>query len=338
MVKFMMNLFQKIMIEQFRLSNKNGFSVIIITYGGIIKEINIPDRNGKIENIVLNYKKNEEYLDDKFFIGALIGRYANRIENGAFSLKNEKFQLDKNEGDNHLHGGNEGFNKKFWKVVDYDSVNEKFIKLSYCSKHLECGYPGNLKCDVKYSINDKDEFTIEFMAISDKDTIFNPTSHSYFNLNPSKTSILNHKLKINAIKYIPTNKKSLPKNDVKSVIDTAFNFNKSKKIKVDINNNDDQILTSKGYDHCFILDNNKTNIAAELSENITGRKLIIKTDQPGVQLYTGNHLKGKFKKNQGLCLETQNFPNSPNIKSFPSSVLKANRNYYSKTSYHFSLK
>ena len=334
----MMNLFQKIMIEQFRLSNKNGFSVIIITYGGIIKEINIPDRNGKIENIVLNYKKNEEYLEDKFFIGALIGRYANRIENGAFSLKNEKFQLDKNEGDNHLHGGNEGFNKKFWKVVDYDSVNEKFIKLSYCSKHLECGYPGNLKCDVKYSINDKDEFTIEFMAISDKDTIFNPTSHSYFNLNPSKTSILDHKLKINAIKYIPTNKKSLPKNDVKSVIDTAFNFNKSKKIKVDINNNDDQILTSKGYDHCFILDNNKTNIAAELSENITGRKLIIKTDQPGVQLYTGNHLKGKFKKNQGLCLETQNFPNSPNIKSFPSSVLKANRNYYSKTSYHFSLK
>ena len=338
MVKFMMNLFQKIMIEQFRLSNKNGFSVIIISYGGIIKEINIPDRNGKIENIVLNYKKNEEYLEDKFFIGALIGRYANRIENGAFSLKNEKFQLDKNEGDNHLHGGNEGFNKKFWKVVDYDSVNEKFIKLSYCSKHLECGYPGNLKCDVKYSINDKDEFTIEFMAISDKDTIFNPTSHSYFNLNPSKTSILDHKLKINAIKYIPTNKKSLPKNDVKSVIDTAFNFNKSKKIKVDINNNDDQILTSKGYDHCFILDNNKTNIAAELSENITGRKLIIKTDQPGVQLYTGNHLKGKFKKNQGLCLETQNFPNSPNIKSFPSSVLKANRNYYSKTSYHFSLK
>ena len=326
------------MIEQYQLSNKNGFSVIIIPYGGIIKEINVPDRNGKIENIVLNYKKSEEYLDDNFFIGALIGRYANRIENGAFSLGNENFQLDKNEGNNHLHGGKKGFNKNFWKVVDYDSVNEKFIKLSYYSEHLECGYPGNLNCDVKYSITDKNEFTIEFMAKSDKDTIFNPTSHSYFNLNPSKMSILDHELKINAKKYITINKKSLPKNDLKLVVDTAFDFNKSKKIKVDINKNDDQILNSEGYDHCFILDKNKTNIAAELSENITGRKLIIKTDQPGIQLYTGNHLGGKFKKNQGLCLETQNFPNAPNVKSFPSSILKANRNYYSKTSYHFTLK
>ena len=326
------------MIEQYQLSNKNGFSVIILPYGGIIKEINVPDRNGKIENIVLNYKKSEEYLDDNFFIGALIGRYANRIENGAFSLGNENFQLDKNEGNNHLHGGKKGFNKNFWKVVDYDSVNEKFIKLSYYSEHLECGYPGNLNCDVKYSITDKNEFTIEFMAISDKDTIFNPTSHSYFNLNPSKMSILDHELKINAKKYIPVNKKSLPKNDLKGVVDTAFDFNKSKKIKVDINKNDDQILNSEGYDHCFILDKNKMNIVAELSENITGRKLIIKTDQPGLQLYTGNHLEGKFKKNQGLCLETQNFPNAPNIKSFPSSELKANRNYYSKTIYHFKLK
>ena len=326
------------MNEQYRLSNNYGFSVIIIPYGGIIKEINVPDRNGKIENIVLNYRKSEEYLEDNFFIGALIGRYANRIESGNFSLKNENFQLDKNEGDNHLHGGKKGFNKNFWKVVDYDSVNEKFIKLSYFSKHLECGYPGNLNCDVKYTITDKNDFTIEFMAISDKDTIFNPTSHSYFNLNPSKMSILNHELKINAKKYIPINKKNIPKNDLKWVVDTAFDFNKSKKIKVDINKNDNQILNSKGYDHCFILDKNKTNIAAELSENITGRKLIIKTDQPGIQLYTGNHLEGKFKKNQGLCLETQNFPNAPNIKSFPSSVLKANRNYYSKTSYHFTLK
>ena len=326
------------MIEQYQLSNKNGFSAIIIPYGGIIKEINVPDRNGKIGNIVLNYKKSEEYLDDNFFVGALIGRYANRIENGAFSLGNENFQLDKNEGNNHLHGGKKGFNKNFWKVVDYDSVNEKFIKLSYYSEHLECGYPGNLNCDVKYSITDKNDFTIEFMAISDKDTIFNPTSHSYFNLNPSKMSILDHELKINAKKYIPVNKKSLPKNNLKGVVDTAFDFNKSKKIKVDINKNDDQILNSKGYDHCFILDKNKMNIAAELSENITGRKLIIKTDQPGIQLYTGNHMGGKFKKNQGLCLETQNFPNAPNIKSFPSSVLKANRNYYSKTSYHFTLK
>lgn len=326
------------MIEQYRLSNNNGFSVIIMTYGGIIKEINVPDKNGKIENIVLNYGKSEEYLEDNFFVGALIGRYANRIENGTFSLENENFQLDKNEGNNHLHGGKKGFNKNFWKVVDYDSVNEKFIKLSYYSKHLECGYPGNLNCDVKYSINDKDEFTIEFMAISDKDTIFNPTSHSYFNLNPSKISILDHELKINAKKYIPVNKNSMPKNVLKSVFDTAFDFNKSKNIRDDMNKNDDQLLTSKGYDHCFVLDKNKTNIAAELSENTTGRKLIIKTDQPGVQLYTGNHLEGNFRKNQGLCLETQNFPNSPNIKSFPSSVLKANRNYYSKTSFHFTLK
>ena len=323
------------MIEEYKLVNRNGISIVIISYGGIIKEINTPSSNGKFENIVLGYKDNNEYLYDKYYIGALIGRYANRIAKGSFKLNDRVIKIDKNENNNHLHGGVNGFHKKHWGLIEYDK-KQKFVILSMNSLDLESGYPGNLNCNVKYSLNDKNEFKIEFFAKSDKDTIFNPTSHSYFNLNPIKNSILEHKLKINSVNYIPINYEYLPSGSIESVINTPFDFTKFRKIDEEINNDYEQLKIVKGYDHCFVL-NKSSSKAAELSSEASGRKLTISTNQPGIQFYSGNHLSGFFNKNQGLCLETQHFPDSPNYDNFPATKLMANEQYYSETTYLFDV-
>ena len=322
------------MIKEYKLVNDNGISIVIISYGGIIKEINTPSSDGKFENIVLGYKDNNEYLNDKYYMGAIIGRYANRIAKGSFKLNDKIIKIDKNENNNHLHGGNNGFHKKNWELVDYDSQNQKFLELSLFSEDLDSGYPGNLNCNVKYSLNDSDEFKIEFFANSDKDTIFNPTSHSYFNLNPSNNSILNHTLKINSNNYIPINNEFLPVGEIEEITNSPFDFTNPREIGEQINYDNQQLKIAKGYDHCYVLEKEK-EIAAEISEKSSGRKLIISTNQPGLQLYTGNHLSEKFNQNQGLCLETQHYPDSPNNSSFPSTALKAKKKFYSKTTYFF---
>lgn len=322
-------------ISEYILKNSNGISVKILSYAGIIKEINIPDRNNKFENIVLSYKNNEQYLNDDFFIGALIGRYANRISDGRFKLNENIIQLDQNEKNNHLHGGNNGFHKNNWQLEEYDELDQKFVKLKFYSKDLDGGYPGNLKTTVKYTLTEKNKLSIEFYAKSDKDTIYNPTSHSYFNLCPSNNSILKHKIKINAEKYIALNSQCLPIGKLENLKNTPFDFRSEKKIGKEIESNNKQIKIGNGYDHCFVL--NRNNPHAEISDEVTGRKVIITTDQPGIQLYTGNHLKGTFMKNEGVCLETQHFPDSPNNINFPTTLLKAKKEYYTKTSYSFSL-
>ena len=322
-------------IKEYQLINKNGISVMILSYGGIIKEINTPNKNGDIENIVLGYKNNNEYLSDKYYVGALIGRYANRIAKSSFKLNDKIIKIDTNENNNHLHGGYNGFHKKHWELIEYDK-KQKFVILSISSSDLESGYPGNLNCNVKYTLNDKNELKIEFFAKSDKDTIFNPTSHSYFNLNPTDNSILKHKLKINSDNYVPVNNECLPNGSIESVINTPLDFTISKKIEEEINEDYEQLKTGKGYDHCFVLNKN-SSIAAELSSEASGRKLIISTNQPGIQFYSGNHLSRFFNKNQGLCLETQHFPDSPNNDNFPTTKLMANEEYYSETIYLFDV-
>ena len=307
---------------------------MILSYGGIISEINTPNKNGDVENIVLNHESNQEYLTDSFYLGTVIGRYANRIAKSTFKLDENIFHLDKNEGENHLHGGHNGFHKKHWELIEYDK-KQKFVILSINSLDFESGYPGNLNCNVKYSLNDHNEFKIEFFAKSDKDTIFNASSHSYFNLNPTKKSILEHKLKINSDNYIPINNECLPNGSIESVLNTPFDFTKLKKIDEEINNDYEQLKIAKGYDHCFVLNN--SSIAAELSSEASGRKLIISTNQPGIQFYSGNHLSGFFNKNHGLCLETQHFPDSPNNDNFPTTKLIANEEYYSETIYFFDV-
>ena len=308
---------------------------MILSFGGIIREINAPNKNGDVENIVLHHKSNLKYLTDPFYMGDVIGRYANRIAKSTFKLDENIFHLDKNEGENHLHGGHNGFHKKHWELIEYDK-KQKFVILSINSLNFESGYPGNLNCNVKYSLDDHNKFKIEFFAKSDKDTIFNPSSHSYFNLNPTKNSILEHKLKINSDNYIPINYECLPNGSIESVINTPFDFTRFKKIDEEINNNYEQLKIGKGYDHCFVLNKNSP-IAAELSSEASGRKLIISTNQPGIQFYSGNHLSGFFNKNQGLCLETQHFPDSPNNDNFPSTKLIANEEYYSETIYLFDV-
>ena len=324
------------MIKEYKLVNSNGISIVIISYGGIIKEINTSSSNGKFENIVLGYKDNNEYLNDKYYMGAIIGRYANRIAKGSFKLNDKIIKIDKNENNNHLHGGNNGFHKKNWKLVDYDSQNQKFLELSLFSEDLDSVYPGNLNCNVRYSLSDNNEFKIEFFANSDKDTIFNPTSHSYFNLNPSNNSILNHKLKINSSNYIPINYEFLPLGEIKNINNTPFDFTNSTEIREQLNSDNKQLNIAKGYDHCFVLEKD-TEVAAEVLNKISGRKLTISTTQPGIQLYTGNHLSEKFNQNQGLCLETQHYPDSPNNNKFPTAKLMAKEKYYSETTYLFGV-
>jgi len=308
--------------------NSNGISVKILNFGGIIYEINTPDRNNNLKNIVLNYKDINDYYDDSYYIGAAIGRYANRIKNGIFKLKNDTYFLEKNDGENHLHGGSNGFHKVNWNLVNKS-------KRSIHLKHLcnEKTYPGKIEIDLIYTLNNDNSFDIEFIAYSNKDTIFNPTSHSYFNLGSDKT-ILNHELQINSDKILEINKNGIPTENILEINDGPFDFKNFKSIGKDIRKNDIQLEFGSGYDHNFILNSNEKFAAILLDKN-SGRRLKIKTDQPGMQLYTGNSLGENFIKNGGVCLETQHYPNTPNCDKFPSVILLKNKKYYTKTSYHF---
>tara|TARA_B100001057_G_C22791536_1_gene927827 strand:+ start:467 stop:1432 length:966 start_codon:yes stop_codon:yes gene_type:complete len=308
--------------------NSNGISARILNFGGIIYEINTPDRKNNFRNIVLNYKDINDYYNDGYYIGAAIGRYANRIKNGVFKLNNETYVLEKNDCENHLHGGSNGFHKVNWNLKNKS-------KRSIHLRHLcnEKTYPGKIEIDLIYTINEDNSFDIEFVAYSDKDTIFNPTSHSYFNLGSDKT-ILNHELQINSDKILEIDKNGIPTENILEIKDGPFDFKNFKSIGKDIIKDDVQLNIGFGYDHNFIL-NGYEKFAATLLDKNSGRRLKIKTDQPGLQIYTGNYLGENFIKNGGVCMETQHYPNSPNCDIFPSVVLLKNKKYYTKTSYHF---
>ena len=308
--------------------NSNEISVKILNFGGIIYEINTPDRYNNLKNIVLKYEDINDYYNDSYYIGATIGRYANRIKNGVFKLKNDTYFLEKNDGENHLHGGSNGFHKVIWNLVNKS-------KSSIHLRHLcnEKTYPGKIEIDLIYTLNEDNSFDIEFVAYSDKDTIFNPTSHSYFNLGSEKT-ILNHELLINSNKILEIDKNGIPTENILEINDGPFDFKNFKSIGKDIRKNDIQLEFGSGYDHNFILNSNEKFAAILLDKN-SGRRLKIKTDQPGMQVYTGNSLGKNFIKNGGVCMETQHYPNSPNCDLFPSVILLKNKKYYTKTSYHF---
>ena len=308
--------------------NSSGISARILNFGGIIYEINTPDRNNNFKNIVLNYLDINDYYNDSYYIGAAIGRYANRIKNGIFKLNNETYYLEKNDGENHLHGGSNGFHKVNWNLVN---KSNRSIHL----RHLcnEKTYPGKIEIDLIYTLNEDNSLDIEFFAYSDKDTIFNPTSHSYFNLGSEKT-ILNHELQINSDKILEIDKNGIPTENILEINDGPFDFKNFKSIGKDIRENDIQLEFGSGYDHNFILNSNEKFAAILLDKN-SGRRLKIKTDQPGLQIYTGNYLGENFIKNGGVCMETQHYPNTPNCDMFPTVVLLKNKKFYTKTSYHF---
>ena len=317
----------------YTLTNSLGFEVSITNYGGAITSLKTPDRNGHFEDIVLGFETLDEYLVNPRYFGALIGRHANRIARGRFSLNGVEYQLPCNNGANHLHGGFSGFDKRDWTVREDGNT----LHLTYFSKDGEEGYPGNLTAFVDYTLLDN-ELRIDYRATTDRDTIVNLTNHSYFNLRGEGT-ILDHELTLNADHFIPVCSDLIPTGEIKAVAGTAWDFRCGKAIGSDLD-------AAGGYDHNFVLNDwdGTLRSAARLYEATTGRVLEILTTEPGIQFYSGNFLDGSFtgkngfvyEKYTGLCLEPQHFPDAPNHPSFPSTTLRAGEEYKHTSVYRFS--
>ncbi len=335
-------------IALYTLTNRNGLEVQISNYGGAVVSVKTPDRAGRMADIVLGYDQPQSYADDTVFFGVLVGRYANRIAKGKFSLKGVEYQLAQNNPPNHLHGGVRGFNKVIWHPREVSRADGAALELSYVSKDGEEGYPGNLSVKVTYILTNANELRIEYSATTDKETIVNLTNHSYFNLaGAGSGSILQHVLRINASRFTPIDKTSIPTGELKMVKGTPFDFTRPTVIGSRIDQADEQLRFGKGYDHNFVLNKKgkELSFAAEVYEPKSGRVLEMWTTEPGVQLYTGNFLDnvhGKadkfYNKRDAFCLEAQHFPDSPNKPSFPSPVLEPNQRYMQTTVYKFTVR
>jgi aldose 1-epimerase len=331
-------------VEIYTLSD-DAYEARIATYGGIVVSLKAPDRNGKTADVVFGFDDLDGYVANfngtsVAFFGAIIGRYANRIAHGSFTLDGKKYSLPLNNGENTLHGGPHGFNNVVWKAKPVANG----VELSYLSKDGEAGYPGNLSALVRYTLV-KGSLRIEYSATTDKDTVVNLTNHSYFNL-AGQGDILNHQLTLHASRFTPVDAGLIPTGELKSVESTPFDFRKATAVGARINADDEQLHRGHGYDHNWALDNNggKLAEAAELYDPASGRVLKVLTDQPGIQFYSGNFLDGSIKGKGGkpdelhaaLCLETQHFPDSPNHPDFPTTELKRGERYHTVTVYDFS--
>ena len=323
-------------VKAYRLENEKTASLTIIDFGATIQSLCVPDREGVLRDVVLGYDSAEEYEKSGGYFGATIGRVANRIGGGLFSLNGVEYQLPINDGDNHLHGGIRGFHKHMWNARFEDDK----IVCERLSADGEEGYPGNLNVRVTFSLTDDNKLDIIYDAIADADTLVNMTNHSYFNLDGSD-DILDHKMQVFADKYCETDENCLPTGRLLYVDGTAFDFRKCKKIGRDIDANDEQLKGAGGYDHNYCLSG---HLAAIVSSEKSGIRMVAYTDMPGMQVYTGNHIsKRQGKKGNaidfrsGFCLETQLYPNAMACYGFPSPVLKAGQSMHSETSYCFDL-
>jgi aldose 1-epimerase len=334
-------------IDLFTLQNEAGGVAQIINYGGIIVSTKVPDRNGELGEVMLGFDDLESYLtkNDAHF-GSIIGRYANRIAKGHFFIDKEGFDVAKNNGQNHLHGGLNGFDRQIWKAIVIEKYGQKSLQLTYLSPDGEEGYPGSLACTVTYSFFENNELVIDYEAVTDTKTIVNLTSHPYFNLkNGGKSDVLTHELKINASHITAIDSTCIPTGKLMPVEKTPFDFRNLKSIGKSIEEKQVQLEYGNGFDHNFVIDatNQKLPIVAEVVESETGRTLTILTTEPGIQLYTGNWLDSKGKngihhqKRSAFCLETQHFPDSPNQPSFPSTILEVGDTYKSRTVYRFGV-
>jgi aldose 1-epimerase len=333
----------------FTLKNQNGSEVKITNYGAIVVSLLVPDRNGKLGDVVLGYDSLDGYVKDKSFLGTIVGRYGNRIAKGRFTLDGKEYQLDINDGENSLHGGSQGFFKKLWDAEPIESKTDPALKLTYLSKDGEEGYPGDVTITVTYTLTKDNELRIDYVATTDKPTILNPTHHSYFNLSgdPTKT-ILDEDLMINADKFTPIDKGLIPTGILENVINTPMNFLKPTQIGLHINDNNEQLKFARGYDFNWVLNNynKKVRLAATVYDSSSGRFMEVLTDQPGLQFYSGNFLDGsvigkkgiKYNYRTALCLEAQDFPDAPNKPNFPSAILRPGETYRQTTIYKFSIK
>jgi aldose 1-epimerase len=334
-------------IEQYTLTNSNGIEMKVITYGGIITSLKLPDRNGNFADVVLGYDSLEDYLEQNPYFGAIIGRYGNRIAKGLFTLDSVQYELVQNNIGNHLHGGNIGYDKVVWQAEPITTENMVGLKLTYKSKDMEEGYPGNLDITVNYILDNDNTLTFEYFATTDKKTIVNLTNHAYYNLTGKPGDILGHELMINAKEYLPVDSTLIPLKP-ESVIETPFDFSKAKTIGKDIETDHVQLKNGGGYDHCWILNeaDDSLNFAASLYDPSSGRFMEIFTTEPGIQFYSGNFLDGTitgkrgavYNFRTGLCLETQHYPDSPNRPEFPTTRLNPGEEYRTKTVTKFSIK
>jgi aldose 1-epimerase len=332
-------------VELYTLTNAKGLEARIMTYGGIVVSLKVPDKVGKLGDIVLGYDDLAGYVKNNPYFGALIGRYGNRIGKGTFTLDGKKYTLACNNGENHLHGGVKGFDKVLWTAKPLPSDDGPGLSLIYLSKDGEEGYPGNLAVTVVYRLTNRNELKIDYDASCDRDTVCNLTHHSYFNL-AGEGDILGHKLMIKASRFTPVDKGLIPDGELKAVKGTPFDFTHATAIGARIGKKNEQLKFGNGYDHNWVLDRGDEKgmfLAARLSEPGSGRVMEISTTEPGLQFYSGNFLDGTitgkggrvYKFRDGLCLETQHFPDSPNKPNFPTTTLKKGEHYSTKTVYKF---
>jgi aldose 1-epimerase len=335
-------------VTLYTLRNRNGVEADITNYGGALVSMRVPDRRGRLGDVVLGYDDAGGYETDQTYFGAIIGRYANRIARGRFTLDGREHQLAINNPPNHLHGGPGGFNKVLWRARERRRAEGPALELSYLSRDGEEGYPGNLSVTVTYVLTRADELRIEFAATTDRPTVINLTNHAYFNLaGAGSGKILDHVLRIDAARFTPIDETSIPLGELRPVRGTPFDFRRPTAIGARIEQADEQLRRGRGYDHNFVLSRRgaRPTLAAEVYEPRSGRVLQVLTTEPGLQLYTGNFLDGVRGKGgqvynirEGFCLEAEHFPDSPNRPAFPSTVLRPGDRFRQTTIYKFAVR
>ena len=334
-------------VSLYTLTNSTGAEVRIINYGAIVVSLKVPDRAGRLRDVVLGYDDLGGYVQDKAFLGAIVGRYANRIAAGRFTLDGKSYQLDLNDGLHHLHGGAQGFYKKLWKAEKVRGKGGPGVKLTYDSADGEGGYPGKVRMTVTYTLTPENALRIEYQGTTDKPTILNPTHHSYFNLSGDpRQTVLDEELTIDADQMTAVGAGLIPTGKLVDIAGTPMDFRQPAKIGARIEASDEQLVLGKGYDHNWVLRRQGSGVhrAAELFDARSGIVLQVLTDQPGLQFYSGNFLNGTIHGKQGvvyqrrtaLCLEAQLFPDAPNHPMFPSAALRPGHRYKQTTIYQFS--
>jgi aldose 1-epimerase len=337
-------------IEVFTIANGRGVEVRAIEFGAIIVSLRVPDRAGRSADVVLGYDTLAAYIaNNSPYLGGVVGRYANRIAKGRFTLDGQEYKLATNNPPNHLHGGVKGFDKVAWSGEQVEGADGPGVAFTYTSRDGEEGYPGTLTARVTYTLNDRNELTVDYHATSDKPTHVNLSQHSYFNLSGGQRKILDHELTIDADRFTPVDETLIPTGDLAPLPGTPLDFRKPTAIGARIDDKHVQLLRGRGYDHNFVLNKPKGSAelshAARLVDPVSGRTLDISTTEPGIQFYSGNFLDGTIKgkngrvyaQRWGLCLETQHFPDSPNRPDFPSTVLRPGAEYRSRTVFAFGV-
>jgi aldose 1-epimerase len=333
-------------VDLYTLTNGQGLEAKITNYGGILVSLMVPDRHGKLDDVVLGFDKLDGYLHDHPYFGAIIGRYGNRIAAGRISLDGTIYQLTTNDDGNHLHGGLKGFDKAVWEATERQSEDGPALDLKYVSRDGEEGYPGTLTVAVTYKLTNENELKIDYTATTDKTTVVNLTHHSYFNLRDAGVSnILEHELRIDADHFLPIDRSSIPTGEIRDVKGTPFDFTKSTPIGAKIGWEDLQLIYGNGYNHNWVLRPSRSSrLAATVYESTSGRSMDVLTTEPGLQFFSGNLPDGKFdgkggmsyRSRSGLCLEAQHFPDSPHHSEFPSTALRPGELYVQTTNYRFA--